>query len=198
MSEHTPGPCPHFISPKSLTTLCGKRYAYWRDRLVTRIASHVNCPKCLRILRTPAEWTDEATGLVCKARADFLSHWCAVVDLKSAADLSPRFLSRAVNLGYPCQMAHYRNGAIASGIWVREPDCVIVAVESKSPHDVGVFRLDEETLEYGAKKVAELLAKVHECTGSGKWPGRYPGEQIFGLPEWAKEPLNMTFEDTED
>jgi hypothetical protein len=143
-------------------------------------------------------WTDEATGLVCKARADFLSHWCAVVDLKSAADLSPRFLSRAVSLGYPCQMAHYRNGAIASGIWGREPECVIVAVESKPPYDVGVFRMDEETMEYGAKKVAELLAKVKECTELNEWPGRYPDEQVFGLPEWAKEPIDMTFEDTED
>jgi hypothetical protein len=143
-------------------------------------------------------WTDEATGLVCKARADFLSHWCAVVDLKSAADLSPRFLSRAVSLGYPCQMAHYRNGAIAQGIWAREPECVIVAVESKPPYDVGVFRLDEETLEYGTKKVAELLAKVKECTERNEWPGRYPDEQVFGLPEWAKEPIDMTFEDTED
>jgi len=141
-------------------------------------------------------WTDEATGLVCKARADFLSHWCAVVDLKSAADLSPRgFQSSVFKFGYPCQLAHYRNGAMASGIWVREPDCVIIAVESKAPYDVGVFVLDSEAMEYGAKKVAELLAKVKECTERNEWPGRYPDKQCYTLPEWAKQNPEIIFEE---
>jgi hypothetical protein len=142
-------------------------------------------------------WTDEATGLVCKARADFLSYWCAVVDLKSAADLSERgFQSSAFKFGYPCQLAHYRNGAIASGIWEREPDCVVIAVESKPPYDVGVFRLDSAALDFGAAKVAELLAKVKACTERGEWPGRYPDEQAYVLPEWAAQNPEITF--TED
>ena len=175
------------------------------ERAQGMAAAVARSPAAMRYLnpRGKAEqtlvWTDESTGLVCKARADFLSHWCAVVDLKSAADLSPRgFQSRAFKLGYHCQLAHYRAGAIASGIWAREPDCVIIAVESTAPYDVGVFRMDSESLAFGAAKVAELLAKVRACTDSGVWPGRYPEEQCYELPEWAKQNPEITFEEEPD
>lgn len=141
-------------------------------------------------------WTDEATGLICKARVDFLSHWHAVVDLKTYADLSPRGVERATfQRGYHCQLAHYRAGAMASGIWATEPKCVIIGVESKAPFDVGVFVLDSESLETGAAKVAELLGKIKACEDSGEWPGRYPTEQCYMLPEWARQAPELTFEE---
>jgi hypothetical protein len=141
-------------------------------------------------------WTDEETGLVCKARADFLSHWHAVVDLKTYADLSPRGIERATfQRGYHCQLAHYRAGVMASGIWVTEPKCVIIGVESKAPFDVGVFVLDTESLDIGAAKVAELKAKVKACEDAGEWPGRYPTEQCYSVPEWARQAPELTFEE---
>jgi exodeoxyribonuclease VIII len=142
-------------------------------------------------------WTDPVTGLKCKARADFLSPR-AVVDLKTYADLSPRaFESATFRMGYMHQLSHYRNGAMALDLYAVEPDAVIIGAESKAPYDVGVFVLDTESMTHGATKVAELLAKVKECTDSGNWPGRYPDQQAYQLPEWARQAPDITFEEEE-
>ena len=144
-------------------------------------------------------WVDEVTGLPCKARADILSKRCnAVIDLKTYADLSPRaFESATFKLGYPCQLSHYRNGAIANGILSADCETVIIGVESKAPFDVGVFVLDSESMAHGAAKVAELLAKVRACTDANEWPGRYPTTQAYMLPEWARQAPDITFEEEE-
>lgn len=128
-------------------------------------------------------WTDEATGLPCKGRIDWLTQW-SITDLKSTADLDPlRFAATTARLGHHLQLAFYRRGLRA--ITGLDYPVQIVAVESSPPHDVAVFNVDDATLFAGDEEIGELLERVKACRESGNWPGRYPVETTLQLPSWA-------------
>ena len=128
-------------------------------------------------------WRDEATGLPCKARLDWIDGG-DLTDLKTTRSIREWDFARTIaTLKYNAQLAHYSNGMAANGI---APGAVrIIAVESDPPHDVAVYRLSDDALWAGAEEVAELLARVESCTKSGDWPGGYPTEQVIDLPPWA-------------
>jgi hypothetical protein len=128
-------------------------------------------------------WTDEATGLACKARLDWWRPGL-FADLKTTADLdATRFAATSFRLGYHMQLAFYRAGLVANGLDAPPPK--IIAVESSAPHDVAVFALDDDLLWTGEVECAELLAKVAAGRFSNLYPGRYPEERPLSLPRWA-------------
>ena len=144
-------------------------------------------------------WTDPATNLRCKARADKIPHRRAIVDLKTTIDLSPRFLSTMFRYGYVSQVGGmYRRGAIAAGLIDEDAESVIIAVQSRAPFDVGVFVLDDHAVEYADKRVGELLGKVRACADANDWPGVFPGKHCYAIPDWAQETPEITFEEEVD
>lgn len=148
----------------------------------------------------PVVWTDEKTGLRCKARLDFVSRSRpAVVELKTARAVEPRrFASAAAQLLYHGQLAFYRAGwRAAHG---EDLDPVIIAVESEAPHDVVVYRFDDEARDEGDALAAELLQELATRRRTGEWPGLDRGEeQTLTLPGWAlpdtgdADDLGLTF-----
>jgi exodeoxyribonuclease VIII len=127
-------------------------------------------------------WTDEQTGIECKARLDWLT--TVLVDLKTTSNVDRRIFSMtSARMGYHAQLAWYRTGLRANGVDVDRVK--IVAVEASAPHDVAVFDLSDDVLFAGEQECAELLAKVSAGRFSGQWPGRYPEEQALELPAWA-------------
>jgi PDDEXK-like domain of unknown function (DUF3799) len=128
-------------------------------------------------------WTDDATGLACKGRIDWLNG-IGLCDLKTTADLDPlRFGATAARMGYHCQLAFYRRGLAANGV---QAPVKIMAVEKSAPYDTAVFTLDEDTLYAGDEEVSELLRRVVECRAANAWPGRFgDGEAPLTLPAWA-------------
>ncbi len=127
------------------------------------------------------QWTDQDTGIACKARLDWYSPK-ALVDLKTTRDIEARAFGRhAGALMYHGQFAFYAMGLFAHGI---EAPVKIIAVESEPPHDVAVYDLNEDVLWAGEVKVRQALATVAACRKARKWPGRYPGELALALPVW--------------
>ena len=128
-------------------------------------------------------WTDEETGLACKARLD----WWRVgllADLKTTAEIDARrFAATVERMGYHGQAAFYRAGLAANGL--DAPPFRIVAVESAAPHDVAVYLLDDDAHYAGEVLVAELMARVAAGRFSLMWPGMYPEEVQLSLPAWA-------------
>jgi hypothetical protein len=125
-------------------------------------------------------WTDERTGLTCKARADWLTS-NVLVDLKSTADVEARkFGALAARMLYHVQLAWYLDAAWATGWNVTEAK--IVAVEIAAPHDVGVFTLSEDDLLIGRETYQKWLDRVVECQRTDQWPGRYDEEVPLSLP----------------
>lgn len=133
-------------------------------------------------------WTDEATGLSCKARVDWL---CTVdgvtflIDVKTSADIEMRrFGNIAVRFGYHAQLAFYLRGLRANGALAVSSEARILAVEAEAPHDAGVFVVDDDTLYAGDAEVSALLARVKVCRETDAWPGQYEGETPLEMPRW--------------
>jgi hypothetical protein len=131
-------------------------------------------------------WRDEATGVMCRMKADWLRA-TGFVDLKTTDNAAPDSLSKsAYNFGYYIQDAFYRRGfrALHPGV---DPWCAFVAVEKQPPHLVHVHQLKERALAYGDRKVSEALERYRDCTESGVWPG-YPDDEIteIDLPPYVR------------
>lgn len=130
------------------------------------------------------EWADRLTGLPCKGRIDYAIKGRALVDVKGTKDVdAEQFAKLAHRMGYFGQAAFYRDG------WTTVHDetlaFVVIAVEMEPPHDVAVFKLDEDSLYAGYEEVQALLVRAAECQRTQQWPGRYQEEQTLRLPRWA-------------
>lgn len=150
--------------------------AVWNHPLAGAILSQPGLPECSLL------WTDEATGLPCKARLDWLDvpvH----ADIKSTSTIEERAFGRhTFDMLYHCQFAFSRMGLRSHGI---EPVVKIIAVESDPPYDVAVYDMPSHVLDVGEAKVRKALALVAECRKTGEWPGRYSQEVPLVLPPWA-------------
>lgn len=140
-------------------------------------------------------WTDEPTGLRCKGRLDWWT--CpSIVDIKTTRSIDERRLrSQMETLGVFSQLAMYRMGALALDVAV-DPRCVIIAIETEPPHDVGVFLVDPGDLAQSADEVRGLLDRLAECIERDEWPGRFPAETTLNRPAWAVGG-DITFTDEE-
>lgn len=130
-------------------------------------------------------WTDQDTGLRCKARCDTIT-LPKLVELKGTKDGDPRrFASQAAGLRYHCGVAFHLDGCLASGIEL-DDEPLIIAVETAPPFDTQVFSLDPNVVAAGRLEYKRLLARVAECNASGRWPGRAPSDIVpLTLPDWA-------------
>jgi len=131
-------------------------------------------------------WPDPATGVMCRAKADWLRP-NGVVDLKTTESAAAEALSKAVhNYGYYLQAAFYLRGfrALHPGV---VPFFAFIAVEKAAPYLVHVHQLTERAMAYGDRKVSEALEIYRDCTASGIWPG-YPTDEIteIDLPAYVR------------
>ncbi len=127
-------------------------------------------------------WKDEKTGLLCKARLDWIGS--ALVDVKSASSVDAReFGSTSARMGYHSQLAFYQAGLRAVGSSL---PAKLIAVEIAPPHDVAVFDVGADAQYAGEEECGELMRRLAECRELGHWPGRYPvNEETLDLPKWA-------------
>lgn len=158
-------------------------------RIRDRIHSHPTLREMLAPvgLRTEASfwWIDDATGLLCRGRADGLREdWGVVLDLKSTTDASPDGFSRSVaEYRYHWQQAHYETGLAAT--W-REPRAFFfIAVEKVEPYSVAIYELDPRAVDLGRREVREQMVAWAECKRTGIWPGFPVEPQPLDLPAWA-------------
>jgi len=165
-------------------------------RMVASIKSHRSAmDSIVGAAEKTLKWTDPTFRISCKARLDLLCPW-GVVDIKTAADVSPRgFGAAAARYLYHGQAAFYNDGAIAAGCTVtRLP--LLVAVQNCEPWDVAVYVVDSESLEAGRTLYRRLLRRLLECTAADWWPGVAPEIIPLQLPYWAVNQDNRP--ETED
>jgi hypothetical protein len=145
----------------------------------------------------PQTWVDEATGLACKGRFDYVRPEF-VLDLKSSHNPAPaRFERDALAYGYGGQVAFYHDGATRLRLIDGRTRPFIIAVQSKAPFHVVAFQLEPETLEAGRALYRSLLRRLIECTEANYWPGLAPELQPLRLPPWAEGQL-LSQEDEEE
>jgi hypothetical protein len=130
-------------------------------------------------------WRDEATGVLCRAKADWLRP-DGIVDYKTCDRADLDSLTRGVhNYGYYIQAAFYLRGFRA--LHSAEPFFAFVAQEKEPPHLVQVFQLTDRALAYGDRKCADALDLYAACVEADEWPG-YPTDDIpeIDLPAWIR------------
>lgn len=140
-------------------------------------------------------WRDEATGLLCKGRADWVfsrEPGAILLDLKTAEDASPEGFSRAcARYGYHMQAAWYSDGwrqATAQGALQQEQPVlgfVFGAVESGWPHVAAPYMLDDEAIDKGRAECRRLMGRYADCLDSDRWPGYVESIAPLALPAWA-------------
>ena len=138
-------------------------------------------------------WTDDATGLSCKGRADMLAvisdedskEWAEVADLKTVKSIDPRALAREIaSMGYHAQIEHYAAGVEAvRGVPVERVG--FLCVEGQPPYDVGFYWLDDEARAAGRALRDRLLRIVADAAETGDYPGQCPEPANISLPAWA-------------
>lgn len=129
-------------------------------------------------------WDDD-TGLKCKARIDACRAAC-IVDLKTTQTVDARVFGRlAGRMRYHNQMAWYRDGmATVTDTLPHNIEAVIIAVEQEPPHDVGVFLIEADVLDYASDENAEVRRRIKACGEADSWPGRHDEMQPLALPEY--------------
>lgn len=136
-----------------------------------------------------AFWIDEATGVPCKARFDYLpdaqpGRRLIVPDLKSAASADPDEFSRAAaRFGYVMQQVHYTSALRHLGV-DDDPAFLFVVVEKDAPHlvNVGQFTQPDE-IKLTAVALEKALRLFRDCTATDTWPG-WTGVTDLSLPTW--------------
>lgn len=136
-----------------------------------------------------AFWVDEATGVKCKARFDYLpekqpGRRLIVPDLKSAVSADPGEFSRAAaRFGYIQQQIHYSSGLQHLGV-DDDPAFLFIVVEKDHPHlvNVGQFAKPED-IALTAAALDKALRLYAECLATDTWPG-WSGVTDLELPTW--------------
>ncbi|APZ81734.1 exonuclease [Rathayibacter phage NCPPB3778] len=130
--------------------------------------------------------TDPSSGVRMRARYDRLPEGGDfAVDLKTTAgDASPDGFSKTVvKYAYHYQSAHYFHAySLATGVF--EQRMKFVVVEKSSPHLVGVYELDRQYADIGAKMVRRALDLHAYYTESKVWPDYSYEEPILSPPQW--------------
>lgn len=137
-------------------------------------------------------WTDDETGVDCRARVDRHTTTRAgrdlVIDLKTttAGGANPGTFPRtAHNFGYHIQGAFYLAGAVATGLVGPDAAYLFVVVEKEPPHPVTVFELDQDALALGHTLTRKALDLFRECSLTGVWPTYSTGIELLSLPAYA-------------
>jgi hypothetical protein len=135
-------------------------------------------------------WIDEATGVKCKARLDYLpatttgGRRLIVPDLKSAVSADPGEFSRnAARYAYVSQEDWYCDGIRATGLH-DDPAFLFVIVEKEAPHvvTVGQFNDDDRRLAAALNDKARRIYAA--CLATDTWPGYAEGIADLSLPNW--------------
>jgi exodeoxyribonuclease VIII len=132
-------------------------------------------------------WTDEATGLACKCRPDWLTNdGRLIVDLKTTENASPREFGRSIaQWRYHVQAAWYLDG-IEQSTGTRPEQFLFVTVEKRAPFACAVYAADAEMIAAGAQTAARDLEVLATCKAADAWPGYSDQIEPISLPAWMR------------
>lgn len=112
----------------------------------------------------------EYCGVPCQIRIDWLNPDLGIVDLKTCDDLT-WFEADARRFRYQYQLAFYRS--VLSKVIGDLVPVYIIAVEKKEPFRCGVWRIDEQSLDFARATNESGIARLKTAKADDKWPTGY-------------------------
>lgn len=138
-------------------------------------------------------WRDDKTGLMCRARYDWLPERrpgmrLIIPDYKTAAAVDLDSLQRAVAAHrYDQQSAWYRAAAIALELGDEDTTFAFIFQAKEPPYLVTVVELDYVAMRLGAARNRQALDRLAWCEREGRWPDHADGEIVqLSLPAWLE------------
>ena len=131
-------------------------------------------------------WDDLGT-IKGKCRPDWLSDdGSIVVDIKTTTDASPRGFQKSIsNWGYHLQLGWYLRGLRKLGVPVEQ--FIFIAIEKTAPFCVGVYRADQEMINFAMKELDQLMPEIQTAMVSNEFPDYTPEITSIGLPPWMTD-----------
>lgn len=141
-------------------------------------------------------WRDVATGVMLRARTDWLPHVSPngrliVPDVKTAVCADPDTFARAAaTYGYARQHPWYCDGVKALGI-AEDVAFLFVVVEKTPPYLVSVVELDPDDVRVGRELNRRAIEVFARCMTEDRWPG-YGDDEVtrVSLPRWHSYQLD--------
>jgi exodeoxyribonuclease VIII len=138
-------------------------------------------------------WEDADTGLLLKARPDWLRPDGVVLDLKTTSDAREEdFTWTIYKYRYDVQFAMIADGMAANGLAFDRG--LIVAIEKEAPYCLAIYALTDEAIEHGRKLYKEDLQLIKAYQDKKvPWTG-YPYEiKPIGLPKSALQKESVCY-----
>ena len=131
-------------------------------------------------------WETNDTGIRLKCRFDKLIDCGPIVDLKTAADPTPReWAMKVPGYGYHRQASLYQDGrACALGGYT---EFLHIVVGSTEPHDVVVYKMDSDYLLWGHEEMDGILSLLDQCRKTECWDSVWQDEIQPLTPRWRRE-----------
>ena len=137
-------------------------------------------------IETSFVWQDDATGLVLKARPDFLCTDGYIYDLKISRHAAARSIQfRTWAEGWVHQLAHYRAGAQAHGLTIKGCRLIIIGPSEPQRHRVYTVQAKQDFLDACALENAAALETIAQCVRDDCWPGTPDSWEFVDLPAVA-------------
>jgi hypothetical protein len=144
----------------------------------------------------PLRW--EINGVPFSTRGIDLAAPRGIADLKSTRTAKPGIFARdAIKMHYHVQLALYEEGAKQNGIDT-SGGVRLIAVESKAPYPVQVFRLTPALLERGRRELALWIETLKACAVSNHWPAYSDAELELDAPEVVELDFGDDDDDSEE
>ena len=131
-------------------------------------------------------WDDLGT-IKGKCRPDWISDdGSIVVDVKTTTDASPRGFQKSISTwGYYLQLGWYLRGLRKLGLPAKQ--FIFIAIEKTAPFCVGVYRADQEMINFAMKELDQLMPEIQTAMVSNEFPDYTPEITSIGLPPWMTD-----------
>lgn len=125
------------------------------------------------------------TGIIRKARPDFLKDGRYIIDVKTTSDASLEVFQRDIaKFMYHLSAAYYCD-VISKVTGEKFDKFLILAVEKTPPYGVSEYLLDEGTMDAGRYLFKKALKLLKEAKDKNEWPA-YPDRiTSIAIPHWA-------------
>lgn len=129
-------------------------------------------------------WTDEPSGVACRARPDWLGP-DAIVDYKTSPSASPSSIPKSVaDFGYYMQADWYLEATQQLGLLPADAPFYFIFQSKTPPHLVKVVELDETALAIGHDRNALAREVFRDCTEANIWPDFGDDIELISLPAY--------------
>ena len=131
-------------------------------------------------------WDDLGT-IKGKCRPDWISDdGSIVVDIKTTTDASPRGFQKSISTwGYHLQLGWYLRGLRKLGLPAEQ--FIFIAIEKTAPFCVGVYKADQEMINFAIKELDQLMPEIQTAMVSNEFPDYTPEITSIGLPPWMTD-----------